>query len=165
LFAAVLALFAGIVLLTNNWYHLNRGFIEMRLFPVVEDGTARNWTREEDGFWSAQVYLNKVRPGCIYVPDQIVTAIGTTPYGYTFEASVVYIGDRTPNSNRNEGWQRLDDRVEFQDPLAVVGSTVTMHVLHDCHDSPPTASQIGPFVIGQDSPWPDSGQWTPVLPQ
>ncbi len=145
---------ASCLFLMNSVLTMYQADIESRFLPVYTDRTHTEWRQEEDGSWSAIVFLNKRRSGCVYVRDQIETVVGVTPSGTVHEANIVYIGDRSPGSNRPGGWQQLDLRVMFDNPALVEGSIIRGSTLHQCHANQATVTSWGPVVIGEEQSLP-----------
>lgn len=158
--ANLLIFLAGIGFIVSSWVlgsqylSVNRNGFESRFFPPTVDWTFREWRQEPNGHWSAEVYFFKLRPECIYISDQIVTATFYTPHGEIGETGIAYVGDETPGNNRPDGWQRLDDRVEFLHPEITPGTVMRGNVIHQCHEGAPTVSGFRDVVVGQDMPWP-----------
>jgi len=154
--ALAIALFGTFVfLILNDLFYVKRASFEARFFPVMEDWTFRNWKQDPTtGFWSAEVWADKVRPECKFLPGQIQTVIALRPDGDSLEAFVRYIGDTTPGSSRPEGWQRLDRRMEFASAEITPETILRGSVLHACRPGMPTTTTFGPVVVGEDTPWP-----------
>lgn len=154
--ALAIALFGTFVFLVlNDLFYVKRASFEARFFPVMEDWTFRSWREDpETGFWSAEVWGDKVRPECKFLPEQIITVVALLPDGDSLETTVRFVHDTTPGSSRPEGWQRLDDRMEFESARIEPETILRGAVLHKCRDGMPTVTAFGPVVVGQDMPWP-----------
>ena len=139
---------------TIQWYRINDTWIETYLFPVATDYSFTDWQEAPDGTWSAVVYMNKIRPECVYVSGQIETVLGTRPDGEVDESTVSYIGDKTPGNNRTVGFQRLDKRLRIDEPSFTKGTVFRGAVLHICTPGRYTVTIFGPFVVGVDSALP-----------
>lgn len=150
-----LVMFGGSLFLTaHSIFNIYRADLETLLFPVYTDRTHVAWERASDGTWSSVVFINKIRPGCIYVKEQKETVIAVTAAREIIEANLVYIGDRSPGSNRPQGWQQLDLRVRIDNPRVTRGSTIRGSTLHRCSDGPITVTEWGPAIVGIDEPLP-----------
>lgn len=153
---ALAAFLTSALILGNSLFTIYRGDLESRFAPVFVDRTHIDWRREADGSWSAVVFIYKRRGSCVYVKDQIETAIAVIPGGEIVEAPISYINDPTPGSNRPRGWQRLDSRVHFNSPEIVSGSILRGSVLHQCGgDGRLTVTEWGPVIVGEDQDLPD----------
>ena len=152
LWAATLAFAGSVMVLGNHWLTVNRSALEARFFPVVTDHTFRNWEWDAaSGYPSAEVYVYKARAECVYVGNQIETAIGITPDGDILEVLVMYVDDPSPGSNRSVGWQRLDARVVYSSEKLVEGSLLRGQTLHNCLDKTlPNVTSWGPVKVGED---------------
>lgn len=165
LLVAMLAFLLSAGFFLNSLVAVYRGDLESYFSPVFIDRTHVDWREEADGTWSAVVFLNKRRGACVYVRDQIETAVGLTPDGEAVESRVEYQEDLTPGSNRPVGWQRLDARVHFLDPGIVRGTVLRGVVLHQCGSGNVTVTEWGPVVVGVDEElpyyvraWADNGR-------
>lgn len=165
LLVAMLAFFLSGGFLLASLVSVYRGDLESYFSPVFIDRTHLGWTQEPDGTWSAVVFLNKRRGACVYVEDQIETAVGLTPSGEAVESRIEYVEDLTPGSNRPVGWQRLDARVHFLDPGIVEGTILRGVVLHQCGSGSVTVTEWGPVTVGEDQElpyyvkaWADAGR-------
>ena len=151
---------AGIVFLVsfgialNRWIIINEGRFETTFYPAVQDYTFRNWREEPDGTWSAEAYVFKARAECVYVQNQVVTFIGLKDTGETVETTFESLGDKSPGSNRPDGWQRLDERVKLDSPEFSKGTKFHGTIMHQCHSGLPTVSFMGFHIVGQDDPFP-----------
>lgn len=154
LLAALAAFFLSTGFLLTSLVSVYRGDLESYFSPVFIDRTHIDWREESDGTWSAVVFLNKRRGACIYVRDQIETAVGLTPSGEAVESRIEYVEDRTPGSNRPVGWQRLDSRIHFLDPGIVAGTVLRGVVLHQCGNGSVTVTEWGPVVVGESQELP-----------
>ena len=134
-----------------QWYRINNVWLETYFYPVVKDYSFSNWQKAADGTWSAVVYINKVRPECVYVAGQVETVVGTTPDGEIEESTISYIGDKSPGSNRPGGYQRLDQRMRIDEPTFTEGTVFQGSVIHVCAPGRYAVSTFGPFTIGVDS--------------
>lgn len=143
---------AGI--LGYQYIQVNRSGFEERVWPPTEDWTFRNWRKEENGHWSAEVYFYKARPECIYLKDQIVSVLFTNTLGEIGESSIAFIGDVSPGNSRPDGWQRIDTRVEMLNPKIDSGTIIRGMFLHKCHEGLPTVSGFRGIVVGKEMPWP-----------
>lgn len=148
LLVGMLAFLLSLGFLGNSLVSVYRGDLESYFSPVFVDRTHIDWRRNEDGTWSAVVFLNKRRGACVYLRDQIETAVGLTPEGEAVESRIEYVEDRTPGSNRPVGWQRLDARIHFLDPGIVEGTILRGVVLHQCGSGNVTVTEWGPVVVG-----------------
>ena len=170
LLVAMLAFLLSAGFFLNSLVAVYRGDLESYFSPVFIDRTHVDWREEADGTWSAVLFLNKRRGACVYVRDQIETAVGLTPDGDAVESRIEYVADLTPGSNRPVGWQRLDARGHFLDPGTV---TVPLHtrshfldpgivegtvlrgvVLHQCGSGTVTVTEWGPVIVGVDEELP-----------
>lgn len=152
--AGVLAFIVSFTAASIQWYRINDNWIETYFFPAASDYSFTDWQEASDGTWSAVVYMNKLRPECVYVAGQIETVLGKTPRGVVDESTVSYVGDKTPGSNRTMGFQRLDNRLRIDEPSFVKGTVFTGSVLHICNPGRYTVTTFGPFVVGENSPQP-----------
>jgi hypothetical protein len=151
LWTGVISFLIFFTMASLQWYRINSSAIETILYPVVKEYQFRDWQRDPQGSWSAMVFVDKVRPECIYVAHQIETVVGITPDGETVESTISYMGDKSPGSNRPIGLQRLDQRVRIDNPAFVKGTKFWGSVLHNCHEGLPTVTEYGPFTVGVDS--------------
>lgn len=147
---------ASVSILTMTYVMIYRGDLESRYAPVFTDRTHTDWRQEPDGTWTATVFMDKRRGGCVYVSDQIETVIATIPSGDIVEAPLRYVADRSPGSNRPEGWQRLDAGVNITDPLIGPGATIIGSTIHRCSNSEKfTVTRWGPSVVGENEEIPE----------
>jgi len=145
---------ALLTILFNQYVQINRRAIEARLYPPTEDWTFRGWREEANGHYSAEIYFFKARPECVYLSDQIVSVTYTTPGGQVGETLVRFIDDGSPGNSRDDGWQRLDTRVEFLTSDLEPGAILRSNFLHQCHEGLPTVSGFQNVVVGVEMPWP-----------
>lgn len=143
--------FIAFAVASVQWYRINGSMVETLLFPAVTDWTFKDWQLDDQGLWSAEVWVNKKRLECIYVKGQIETVLGHLPDGEPEESTVTHVGDTTPGSNRSLGYQKLDKRYLIDSPKFVKGTVFGGSILHRCHPGDLTVSMFGPFVVGVDS--------------
>ena len=137
----------------NRWPEINKSGLESRFFPALKDWTFVDWQQEEDGSWSAVAFVNKVRAECVYKPGQVLVFTGRRPDGVYVESGVTWSGPQADTGrNRPTGWQQLNRRMKIDSVEFVPGTVFSGTVLHQCHEGTPTATAIGPFVVGQDGP-------------
>lgn len=125
--------------------------LELWLNPVVSDFRAADWRFDsKKRLWSARISGVKDDKDCIFKPKQVVTAsIQVAPNALPFEAGVVFLNDKTPDSNRPPGAQDFG-RWEFDAPNVVRSSIARVGVQHICeHREPKIVTTIlGPFIVG-----------------
>lgn len=138
-----------------EWYEKNWDRMETQYYAPIQDVTFRDWAQDENGLWSAAVFINKTRSECVWTKGQIVTLQIRSENGSFFESLITFVGDESEDSNRPSGWQRLDDRVRVDSPRAQKGDIFRGAFLHGCHtQGKPIVSEFGPAVIGEQDPWP-----------
>jgi len=131
--------------------YLNK--FDLWLNPVLEDYEAANWTlNKETRFWSARIYGEKIDQSCIYVKGQDVSAtVQISPESIPFEASVKFLNDDSPDSNRPVGYQDFG-RWQFEAPNITLGAIIRVSVKHNCpaRNNNPIVTEISPpFIVGQ----------------
>jgi len=155
LIATGITFFTTLAITTHAIVRMNETRIKEYLYPVVEDWTFRDWRLEEDGYWSAVVYINKIRGECEYVKDQIPTVLGIDITGEPMEAILAFIDDQSEGNSRPTGWQRLDNRVKITNENFLTGTVFRGVMLHNCGDEKPFITEYGPFVVGIETEFPD----------
>ncbi len=146
--AMVYGFAVAVAALTIQWYTFNEQWVETNFYPVATDYTFTDWQKDDQGRWSAVVYMNKQRGECVFVKGQVETVIGTLPTGEVVESNVTHVGDTTFGGNRPPGYQRLDQRYQIDNPEIVEGTVFNGSVLHRCHGGNVTVTNFGPFTVG-----------------
>ena len=76
LLVVLVAFFLSAGFLLTSLVSVYRGDLESYFSPVLIDRAPVDWREGPDGTGRAVVFLNKRRGACIYVRDQIETAVG-----------------------------------------------------------------------------------------
>lgn len=154
IFAAVVALAAALLVLIFIPFAVDRTFerevnnrVEKReeSQKIVTGWRAERWKTDSNGVVTFDVYGEKGRGECKFVPDWTVSALATVD-GKFQEVAVKFLKDVSPGSTRPAGLQFFG-RWELTPPEGgtIEAGPIPVMTAHDCGGSKAEVHESGPF--------------------